>query len=102
MSESNDVAEETEEAQGSWLVRSLYVGLIAANLWLAFDWWRDTPQGEAVIERCRLRYEAAKAKAENCEGCAHRKAWLQKQVNRVHWQATEIVEEAAAEQPEQP
>lgn len=94
---------QVDEYRGSWVVRSLYIGLIAANLYLVFDWWRDTPQGQSVIERCQARIAAAKAKAENCEGCAHRKAWLQKQVNRVHWQATQIVEEAAEPtQPEQP
>ena len=94
---------QTDEYRGSWVVRSLYIGLLAANVWLVFDWWRDTEQGRSVIERCRQRIEAAKAKAENCEGCAHRKAWLQKQVNRVHWDAERIVEGADVEtQPEQP
>ncbi len=102
MTEGND-QEVDDEVRGNWLVRSLYIGLLAANAWLVYDWWRDTPQGSAVIERCRARLEAAKAKAENCEGCARRKAWLAKQTNRMHWQAEEIVAEAAeTAEPEQP
>jgi hypothetical protein len=94
VTESNDVAE-VEEYRPSWVLRGVYAVLIGANLWLAYDWWRDTPQGSAVVERWRAKIAAAKEKAENCEGCARRKAWLQKQTNRMHWQAEEIVTEAA-------
>lgn len=104
-----DVHEEAE-AQGHayrWLVGGLYTALIAANLWLAFDWWRDTEQGRSVIERCQARIEAAKAKAGECEGCARRKARLRSgfeaAANRMHWQARQIVEgEDVETQPETP
>lgn len=103
MPDVHDEVEADGDYRPNWLVRSLYLGLLAANAYLVFDWWRDTDQGRSVIERCRVRVEAAKAKAENCEGCAHRKDWLRKQVNRVHWQAEEIVAEAAeTAEPEQP
>jgi hypothetical protein len=98
-------AEEVDDGvyQGNWLVHGLYAALIGANLYLVFGWWRDTPQGEAVIERCRARLEAAKLKAQECEGCAQRKAWLRKQTNRMHWQAERIVEgDDVPTQPEQP
>jgi hypothetical protein len=99
----HDSEAEVQEYRGNWLVRTIYIGLIAANLYLVFDWWRDTPQGAAAVERWRARIEAAKAKAENCEGCAKRKKWLQGQINRVHYQAEEIVTEAAeTAEPEQP
>jgi hypothetical protein len=86
-----------------WVTGAIYTALLAANLYLVFDWWRDTPQGEAVIERCRARMERAKALAGECEGCAQRRAWLQKQLNRMHWQAERIVEGDEVEtQPDQP
>ena len=104
MPDVHDSEPEVDEGRAyRWVVGTMYSALIVANLWIMFDWWRDTPQGSAVIERCRARLEAAKAKAENCEGCARRKAWLAKQTNRMHWQAEEIVAEAAeTAEPEQP
>jgi hypothetical protein len=81
-----------ESRAWTWTVRTLYTGLIAANLWLAFDWWRQTDSGRDTIERWRQRIEEAKARAENCEGCARRKEWLRVQANRMHWQAERIVE----------
>lgn len=102
MSDSNDHTQ-VDEYRGSWVVRSLYIGLIAANLYLVFDWWRDSPQGRSTIERWGARIEAAKIKAQECEGCAQRKAWLKKQANKMHWEARQIVEEAAEPtQPEAP
>ena len=70
----------------------LYTTLIAAELWVLFDWWRSTPEGQIVLARWRQRIEAAKVKAQECEGCSRRKAWLQAQANRMHWQAMQIVE----------
>jgi hypothetical protein len=100
-----DVHDETEvdDRAYRWLVRSLYTALIAANLWLAFDWWRDTDQGQAMIERCQARIAEAKVKAAECEGCARRRARLQAAMNRMHWQAERIIEgEDVPTQPEQP
>jgi hypothetical protein len=74
------------------LVGGLYLVIIGANAWLAYDWWRETPQGEATIERLAARIEAVKVKAQECEGCAHRKAKLKAAMNRMHWQAERIVE----------
>jgi hypothetical protein len=103
VSQVHDPAEEVQDGAYSWVVRSLYIGLLAANLYLVFDWWRDTPQGVEVMARVQARVEAAKAKAENCEGCARRKAKLQAAVNRMHWQAERIVEgEDVPTQPEAP
>lgn len=96
----HDTAEEAPQA--NWVVRSIYLGLIAANLYLVFDWWRDTDQGRDVLARLSARIEAAKAKAQECEGCARRKAKLQAAVNRMHWQAERIVEgEDVETQPEE-
>jgi hypothetical protein len=79
-----------------WVVRGLYAVLIGANLWIAFDWWRDTDQGRAVIER-------AKSLAAECEGCARRKAMLRRATDRMHLQARQIVEGDDIEtQPEAP
>jgi len=88
----------TEGRAYTWLVRGLYVGLISAELWFLFDWWRDTPSGQEAVARWRQRFEEAQRKAQNCEGCARRKAALQAAINRMHWQAEEIVEEAAEHQ----
>jgi hypothetical protein len=93
---------EVEARPIRWVTGAIYTVLLAANLYLVYDWWRDTPQGEAVIERCRARVERAKALAGECEGCARRREWLAKQANRMHWQAREIVEEAAESETEQP
>jgi hypothetical protein len=98
----HDLTEE-DEPRTNWVVRSLYVGLIAANLYLLFDWWAQTDQGRATVERWAAKIEAAKVKAQECEGCAQRKAWLRKQANRMHWQAEQIVAgEDVETQPEQP
>lgn len=96
---------EIEEIRGSWLVRALYLGLIGANLYLVFDWWAGTPEGQAALGRLRTRWEAAKKKAEECEGCARRRALMgrafESAKNRMHWQAERIVEgEDVETQPE--
>jgi hypothetical protein len=92
-----------EDRRGAWLVRGLYTAAIAANLWLVWDWYRDTPSGQAFVSRCQERIAAAKAKAENCEGCARRKQKLQAAMNRMHFQAQQIVEgEDVETQPEAP
>ncbi len=82
-----------------WVTRGIYAVLIGANLWIAYDWWRDTDRGRAVVER-------AKAMAAECEGCARRKRWLAAQTERMHRQARQIVEgepeDAEAEAPEPP
>jgi hypothetical protein len=94
---------DVDDAPYRWVVRVLYTGLIAANLWIAFDWWRDTDQGRSVIERCAARIAAAKAKAADCEGCARRRRKLEGAMNRMHWQARQIVEgEDVETQPETP
>jgi hypothetical protein len=94
-----------EEAVGAatWIVRLLYGGLIVANLYLVFDWWRDTDQGRSLMERFEAKLTAARAKAAECEGCARRKAKLAAAMNRMHWQAERIVEgEDIETQPEAP
>ena len=67
------------------MVRAMYAALIGANLWIAFDWWRGTDQGQALIERARKL-------AAGCEGCAKRKAMLKGATARMHRQARQIVE----------
>lgn len=68
-----------------WLVRGLYVATIAANLYLVWDWWANTPEGEAFIAK-------VKAKAQECEGCAQRKRMLKRAVNRIHFDAEQILD----------
>lgn len=103
MPEGNDL--DAEEVHTGWLTRALYLGLIGVNLYLLADWWATTPQGEAFVARWRQRLAEAKAKAAECEGCARRRELLGRgwtaAKNRMHWEAVEIVEEAA-EQSEQP
>jgi hypothetical protein len=75
-----------------WTVRGLYTALIAANLWLAWDWWAQSDSGKATIDRWAQRIGEAKVKLQECEGCAQRKARVQAAINRMHWQASQIVE----------
>lgn len=89
MDDNNDLDESRAYV---WTVRTLYAALLAVNLWLALDWYKDTPSGEATIARWRQWIAQAKARAENCEGCAKRRAMLQRAVNRVHYDAIRIVE----------
>lgn len=96
MLDVQDQALADDAPSSSWVVRGIYAVLIGANLWIAFDWWRDTDQGRATIAR-------AKAMAAQCEGCARRKAWLAAQTERMHRQARQIVEGDDAEvHPEPP
>lgn len=74
------------------IVTGLYTVLIAANLYLAFDWWRDTDRGRAVMDKCAAQVARIRARAAECEGCARRKAMLRAAVNRMHWEAERIVE----------
>lgn len=75
-----------------WTVRTLYVTLLAANVYLVFDWWKSTPEGQVTLARWGQRVDALKVKAQECEGCAKRKAMLQAAINRMHWDAERIVE----------
>ena len=84
-----------ERPRRNWVVTGIYFGLIGANLWIAFDWWRDTEQGRDAIER-------AKAKAAACEGCARRKDWLARQTARLHREAEAVLEGAGAEVHDEP
>lgn len=78
-----------------WVVGSLYAALIAANLYLVFDWWKETPSGAETLARW-------KAKAQECEGCAKRKSMLRAAVNRMYWQADRILDgEDVETQPEE-
>jgi hypothetical protein len=81
----------------SIVVGALYITVIGANLWLAWEWWRDTPEGGATLERWKARAQAVKSKAQECEGCAQRKAVLKRAINRMHWDAERIVEGADVE-----
>jgi hypothetical protein len=93
----------TEEHPRRYLVGGIYIALIAANLYLVFDWWADTEQGQSVIAAWRARLDAVRAKAAECQGCARRKAKMRSAMNRMHWQARQILEgEDVETQPEQP
>lgn len=74
-----------------WLRRTLWTALIIGNGFILFDAWRVTPQGQATLARWGEKAERIK----NCEGCAKRRQSLKAMVNRVHWDAEQIVEEAA-------
>ena len=89
-----------ERPRRNWVVTGIYFGLIGANLWIAYDWWRDTEQGQAWLER-------AKAKAAACEGCARRKERLAALAARlhgdaIHREAREIIEGGAEVHDEPP
>jgi len=100
MPEGNGETELEPAGASRWVVRSLYMALIAANLYLVFDWWKESPSGAATIERLGARLGALKAKAEGCEGCARRRAALRAAINRMHFEAIETLEAADVEAPE--
>lgn len=87
-----ETTEEVDDRAWRWGVRVLYTALVCAELWILFDWWRDTPGGQVTLERWGRQLEAWKVKAQECEGCAKRRAMIQAAVNRMHWQAQQIVE----------
>jgi hypothetical protein len=90
--EGAPAAEPVEDRAWRWGVRALYTGLIAAEMWFLFDWWRETPGGQIALARWAARLERLKVAAQECEGCAKRRAMLQAAINRMHWQAERIVE----------
>lgn len=81
------------EATYRWTIRAMYAGLLAANLYVLYDAYRDTVQ---MIE---LRAKVARLleRMRECEGCQRRKERLAAMVNRVHWEAETIKETAWAE-----
>jgi hypothetical protein len=85
-------AEPAAEVAYRWTVRGLYLTLIAANIYVLWDSYKDTPEALVMRARLRRRYDALK----NCEECAGRREALRKAFNRVLFQAEQIVEEAAA------
>lgn len=92
--------EDTEEALDTgrqWVTAVLYAGLVAGNLLIVWDWWRDTPQGQAFRARAHARVAALRQKAQGCEGCARRKARLrQLWEHKVEAAAESAVMEATA------
>jgi hypothetical protein len=89
--------DEVSDRAWRWTVRVLYTTLIGLEIWILFDWWRETPNGQATLARWGRQLEALKLKAQDCEGCAKRRAMIEKAINRMHWQARQIVEEANEE-----
>lgn len=86
------VEETAADTVYTWTVRLLYIGLIAGNLILIYDSWKDTPSGIEWRARVANRW----LRIRDCQGCARRREWVNRQVGHVLWQATEIVEQAAA------
>lgn len=75
-----------------WAVRALYLGLIAGNLFILWESYRDSPEYEVTAARIRRRLEALR----NCEGCARRKAAIAAAANRLIFEAGEYLEAEAA------
>ena len=88
-------ADDAPTSSYDWVVRGVYAFLIGANLWLAYDWWRGTEQGHRTIDRVR-------AFGAECEGCAKRKAMLQRATARMHREARQVVEGADTTSDVQP
>lgn len=88
------VVEEPPEQGNSqlytWTIRALYAVGLAANVYLLYTMMKDQPEVQIAVARWKGRWARAKAKLENCEGCAKRRAAL----NRMLFQAQTIVEEA--------
>jgi hypothetical protein len=87
-----DVEDVQRSKVADLIIGGIYMVVIGANAWLAYDWWRETPEGQIVLGRLRGRLEALRAKAQECEGCAKRKAMLKGAINRMHWDAERIIE----------
>jgi len=85
---------EQSDRAWKWFVRGTYAVLISAELWVLWDWWRDTPSGQETLARWRFKVAEMKKRAEECEGCAKRREMLRRATNRMHWEAQQIVEEA--------
>lgn len=88
-----DEQESTADQAYEWFIRGLYAALILGNLLLIWDSYKDSPSGIELRARVGARWNQLK----DCEGCARRREWFRKQAAHVLWDATEIVEEAAAQ-----
>lgn len=64
---------------------TLWALVLVGNALVAWDWYSQTEQGQAFMA-------AAQAKLKGCVGCARRREALKAKINRVHWDATQIVE----------
>lgn len=71
-----------------WGVRVLYAALIAGNLLLIWDAWKDTAAG---IE-FRAKMAARAERVRNCEGCARRREALRRATGRMMWDAAQTIE----------
>lgn len=79
--------DQAESVAYAWTIRALYAVGLAANIYLLWTIIKDRPETQIAVARWKLRFAAAKAKLENCEGCAKRKAM----VNQVVYEAMSIV-----------
>lgn len=77
-----------------WTIRLMYLALIGANLYVLYDANRDSPPLVELRAKIGAKLAAWRKAAEECEGCAKRKAALAAAANRVIYEATEIVEGA--------
>lgn len=84
--------ETTDDRASRWVTRALYAGLIGANLLLAFDAWAETASGKATLAKVRAAWGRLKARAEGCEGCARRRAALNRLTGHMLWDAHRAVE----------
>jgi hypothetical protein len=76
------------EAAYRWTVRALYLGAIALNVWVLYEQVKGTPELAAARARVVARFERAKR-------TAGARRHFARHANRVIYEATEIVEDAA-------
>jgi len=83
------LSDDTEDVVYKWTVRTLYVTLIGANLWLYWRMVRDDPD-----------FAVAKAKVDQLVTSAtkpfRRARDYRRSVGRMHWQALEALDEEGA------
>ena len=92
--EPPDGEESRAELTYRWTIRALYLTLLAANLYIVWDAYADTAEMLVFRAKVRARVGPLLERLRNCEGCARRKEFIERQLNKVTYQATQIVEEA--------
>jgi len=90
---SQKLVDSDAEQVFTWVLRGVYLAVVGAYFVVVYDLYKDRPG----IVNLRAKAAARWHQMQNCEGCAKRKAAIRRATNKMMFEATEVVETAAAD-----